>query len=140
MSTGRERAGSLPGLGMFCFGMSIIIAATVLNIAHDRLSGHGLESLPPFLAHLYDMSGKLGVTVALVSAGLSIITLGFALQRNRQVQVRSANPLARQPYFCTPEGDGAGPEVSRSGAVVLQTRKYLPAHSLSGTIGWPATR
>ena len=101
MSTGRERAGSLPGLGMFCFGMSIIIAATVLNIAHDRLSGHGLESLPPFLAHMYDMSGKLGVTVALVSAGLSIITLGFALQRNRQVQVRSANPLDCWPFRAT---------------------------------------
>ena len=55
MSTGRERAGSLPGLGMFCFGMSIIIAATVLNIAHDRLSGHGLESLPPFLARLFKL-------------------------------------------------------------------------------------
>ncbi len=142
MSTERERAG-LPALGMFYCGMGVIVAATILNVAHDRLSGFGIEALPGFLANMYEMSGKLRVTVALVSAGLSIIALGFALQRNRCVQVRSSdqkNPLSRLPYFCNPEAEESTSGVSPSGTVVLQTRRYMPQSSLSGTTGWAATR
>lgn len=139
MSTIGDRPGRLPGLGMFCCGMSVIVAATVLNVAHDRLSGNGLEALPPFLANMYDMSGKSRVTLALVTAGLSIILMGSALQRTRRTQRRTANSLAGQPYFSP--SDEAEPGVSNSGAVVLRTWKYLtPQHSLSGTTGWPTGR
>jgi hypothetical protein len=130
-------------MGLFACGLSVIVAAALLNIAHDRLSGTGLEALPGPLASMYDASGKSGVTLVFVAAGMSIILLSVVLQRNRQAKRASnapANPLASVPYFCTPTEEDDEQEVSPAGTMVLQTRKYLPASSLSGTTGWPATR
>ncbi len=143
MSTNRARTHSSAGMGLFACGLCIIIAAALLNIAHDRLSGSGVEALPPFLAHMYEASGKFGVTVVFVAAGMSVILLGTVVERNRRAQRTSttpANPLASVPYFCTSTSEDADQGVSPGGMVVLQTRKYLPASSLSGTTGWPATR
>jgi hypothetical protein len=142
MATRRERGG-LPEMGMFYCGMGVIIAATLLNIAHDRLPERGVDSLPPFLANMYDMSGKLGVTLTLVTAGMSIILLGFVVQRNRRAQRAAGrvSPTASTPYFYTSSGDEPESGVTSGGTVVLQTSKYLaPAAALSGTTGFPAPR
>jgi hypothetical protein len=129
---------------MFACGMGIIFAATVLNIAHDRLSGSGLERLPQPLANMYYLSGKLGVTLLFVSAGMSIIMLGILLpsrQRRRAAAAAAADPVPAAPYFCDSTTDDEGREVTPAGVVVLKTRKYLsPASNLSGSTGWPAAR
>jgi len=143
MSTKLERARSSTGMGLFACGLSVIVAAALLNIAHDRLSGSGLEALPGPIANMYYASGKVGVTVVFVAAGMSIILLSVVLQRSRRTPQASdtpTNPVASVPYFCTPSDEDSDREVSPAGTMVLQTRKYLPASSLSGTTGWPATR
>lgn len=144
MSTKLERTRTTAGMGLFACGLSVIVAAALLNIAHDRLSGSGIEALPGPIAHMYEASGKSGVTLVFVAAGMSIILLSVVLQRNRRAPravEATVNPIASVPNFCTPAEEGDGDqEVSPTGAVVLQTRKYLPASSLSGTTGWPATR
>src|SRR4051812_42336385 len=118
MSTGRERAAGTPNLGMFACGMGIIIAATVLNIAHDRLSGSGLERLPQPLANMYYLSGKLGVTLLFASAGMSIILLGFVPPRRRKradADADAASPAPAAPYFCDSTTDDEGREVTPAG-------------------------
>lgn len=128
MATYRERTRISAGLGLFVCGMSIIIAATVLNIAYDRLSGQGLAAIAPFLATLYDGSGKAGMTSILVAAGLSIIILSFVVQRNRRTSWERnglANPLPGLADFDIPPADTSTQEVSPTGSVILQTKKYL---------------
>ena len=47
-STTKSPPVGLPGMGAFCVGIAFIAAATVLNVAHDRLSGFRFETLPLF--------------------------------------------------------------------------------------------
>ena len=121
-------------MGLFYCGMGIIIASTILNIAHDRLSGRGLEILPPFLENMYTLGGKLGVTATLVSAGLSFILLGLAMQRHIKAKRAraAAASLGNMPYFTPDDANGESPP----GTMTLRTWKYLPPPSLSGTTGW----
>lgn len=125
MATYRERTRVSAGSGLFVCGMSIIVAATVLNIAYDRLSSRGLATVAPFLASMYDDSGKTGVTSVLVAAGLSLILLNFVAQRNLRMP-RSSSDLANtrsvMPYS---PASPSGPEVSPSGTFILKTRRYL---------------
>src|SRR5689334_6488749 len=61
------RSGSLPGMGAFCVGIAFILAATVLNVAHDRLPQFHMDKLPLYIGALYAATGKLGVTILFVS-------------------------------------------------------------------------
>jgi hypothetical protein len=141
MARGRDRFGNSAGMGLFYCGMGIIVASAILNVAHDRLSGRGLEILPPALENMYTISGKLGVTATLVSAGLSFILLGMAMQRHiKKKRARAAAmSLGNMPYFTPADGEEAAAESSGQGAMALRTWKYLPPPTLSGTTGW-ATR
>jgi hypothetical protein len=126
MATYREHTRASAGSGLFVCGMSIIIAATVLNIAYDRLSSQGLATVAPFLASMYDGSGKSGVTSVLVAAGLSLILLSFVAQRNRWTSRPSsdlANMRSVMPY--SPAAGPSSPEVSPSGTFILKTSRYL---------------
>jgi hypothetical protein len=143
MSARRKPFGGLPGQGLFYCGLAFIIAPAILNIAHDRLSGRGLEALPPFLEEMYNASGKLGVTAALVAAGLSMILFSFVLQRNNcnPHPNNDPKPVGDMPYFQASTEDDNGTGVTSSGQVILQTRKYLPQRSvLSGLTGRPSPR
>jgi hypothetical protein len=135
MARGRDRFGNTAGMGLFYCGMGIIIASAILNIAHDRLSGRGIEILPPALENMYATSGKLGVTAILVAAGLSFILLGMAMQRHIKAKraKAAATSLGNMPYF-VPDEDSS--ESSNAGTMSLRTWKYLPPPTLSGTTGW----
>jgi hypothetical protein len=128
---------------MFYVGLSFIGAATVLNIAYDRLSWVGVEVMPQFLAHMYDTSGKPSVTLVFVAVGLSFILMGFALPRAK-VEQRSSNRAQVRiaaPLFSPDETAEAGDqEVTPDGTVVLRTRKYVTDSRLSGATGWSSTR
>jgi len=127
---------------MFFVGLSFIGAATVLNIAYDRLSWVGVEVMPQFLAHMYDTSGKPIVTLVFVAVGLSFILMGFALPRAQVEQRSSKRPQVQiaAPLF-SPDADEAAEEgVTSNGTVVLRTRKYVTDSSLSGATGWAAPR
>jgi hypothetical protein len=131
---------SLPGLGAYCLGLGIIVAATILNLAHDRLCERDIARLPFFLPELYDNTGKFGVTLLLTALGLSVILLGAASRRVRAEEEKLDRPhVPSSPLFYGPGDDG--PADSRpAGAVVLTTRRYLAHANLSGTTGFPSRR
>src|SRR5689334_21788839 len=124
-----------PGLGTFCIGLGFIIAASLLNIAHDRFSRMEFRALPESIANLYEGVGKTGVTVILVSTGMLIIGLGFLNTSGRESRTGSHRSRSRAavpgaPYFCT--ADENAPKTP-PGRVALETRKYVsPAAALSG--------
>jgi hypothetical protein len=144
MATKTDRPRSWAGYGAFYIGMGMILSASVLNVAHDRLEGLGARSLPGFLADMYELSGKSGVTITFVTIGLSIILLGFALPRRNQKsssakRTGAVTPTA-VPLFTSTEDGEEGPEVA-GGKVVLRTRKFLsPNSGLSGVTGWEPPR
>jgi hypothetical protein len=136
MSTG-ERAGALgwSGLGSFCTGLALIVSATILNLAHDRMTPSEIDALPLFLSDLYDFAGKLGVTLLFVGAGLVLIILGLAMRCDRLLYSRGPRAEteveAEAVYFYTPDEQ---PDAAPGGGLVLQTRKYLrPKRSRSGS-------
>lgn len=134
------RAGSLPGLGAYCLGLGIIVAATMLNLAFDRLCERDIARLPQPIPRLYDASGKTGVTLLLVAAGLSIILLAAVARRAEAEEERPDRPyVPRAPAFYAP-GDDPQAGSHPPGAVVLQTRRYLAHANLSGATGFPARR
>lgn len=142
MATAAARPRQRTSYGAFFIGLSFIGAATVLNIAYDRLSWVGVEVMPQFLSHMYDVSGKAGVTLVFVAVGLSFILMGFALPRGASEQRSSNRPQIRVavPLF-SPETEGATEDgVTSNGTVVLRTRKYLADSSLSGATGWAPPR
>jgi hypothetical protein len=143
MATAAARPRSRAGYGMFSIGLSFIGAATVLNIAYDRLSWVGVEVMPQFLAHMYDTSGKPIVTLVFVAVGLSFILMGFALPRGR-VEQRSSNRqqvrIAAPLYSADSDAEADEQGVTSNGTVVLRTRKYLADTGLSGATGWASPR
>lgn len=141
MGSVKDRAGGVLGYVMFFCGLALIVAAPVLNIAYDRLAERAATTLPSFVVQAYEMSGKLGVTMLLVTAGLSIIIVGLVAQKGRPRRTSSQRVGRSTPYFPTPGPDTPLPEVSSSGTVILRTQKYLPGHaSLSGLTGFPLPR
>jgi hypothetical protein len=138
-----RRAGGWPGVGAFCVGFALIIAATVLNVAHDRLPASYIKSLPEWLSVLYKASGKFGVTLVMVSLGLAVLVLGAIYHgRSRPIKdvsddadstVHTSVPL----YSSDPESTPA--PTTTGGRMVLVTRKYLP-EEVQGHPGWRTTK
>ncbi|MCI0703820.1 MAG: hypothetical protein L0241_22400 [Planctomycetia bacterium] len=64
----------------FVAGIALIVAATAMNVALDRMTDAQVSQLPAFITDLYDTAGKLGVTLLLVGIGLAVIVFGIALQ------------------------------------------------------------
>ena len=127
----RSRLGSLPGMGAFCVGIAFILASTVLNIAHDRLSGFNMDKLPLYIGDLYVVSGKLGVTILLVSLGILCLIVGACLGRPTPYAAPLPDEVLpsglSQPYFVTGQSSAAAPTPTThsSGRIVLETWKYL---------------
>jgi hypothetical protein len=129
----RQR-GFRPGLGAFVLGISLICAASILNIAHDRIFADQTHKLPEVFAWLYQMSGKQGVTLVFAGLGVLVIVMGGVIRgmtaRPAAVPDGGANPSVSVPYFITPTAESL-PDVR--GGIVLETRKYLPqAHPSPG--------
>ena len=133
-ATTRSSRAGWPGLGAFCVGIAFIVAATVLNVAHDRLSGFKLDTLPLYIGTLYAVSGKLGVTILLVTLGMIFLLASACFRPHRPLSLSSASGgmatvADSQPFFCTghqPSSSGAsGATTHSSGRVVLETWKYL---------------
>lgn len=140
MSKNTLRARSLPGLGAYCLGLGIIVAATILNLAHDRLCERDIARLPFFLPHLYDASGKFGVTLLLTALGVSIILLGAVARRTREERGKGDRAhVPSVPVFYAAGEEGAT-DSHPPGVVVLTTRRYLAHANLSGTTGFPTRR
>jgi hypothetical protein len=114
-------------MGAFCVGIALILAATVLNVAHDRLPQYHMDKLPLYLGDLYAESGKLGVTILLVSLGVVCLLAGACFRRPAPIRLPGgAEPVPgdSQPYFVA--GHAAStPGTHSSGRVVLETWKYL---------------
>lgn len=144
MATKPERQRHWAGYGAFYIGMGVIGAATVLNIAYDRLPGVGAEMMPQFLSHMYDTSGKGNVTAVFVALGLSIILLGFAMPKGGREQRTAKHAKVGSiavPLFTAEDENGEEPGVSAAGTVVLRTQKYVsPNSGLSGVTGWAQPR
>ena len=131
MSKTMTRVRRKAGAGAFFIGMSLIGASIVLNIAYDRLPGVGAEAMPKFLAHLYDTSGKNGVTAVFVILGLGVMLFGFALPKSeteklaeaeQQVEAMQRAAAAEAPA----RDDGAeGPATTPNGQIVLRTQQYM---------------
>jgi hypothetical protein len=129
--TSIRKVGGWPGLGAFCVGLALIIAATVLNVAHDRLPASYIKSLPDWLGVLYKASGKFGVTLVMVSLGLVVLVLGAIYHGRARPLKESEEPdpasLVKTSVPLFSGGTEATPEPTHAGGrMVLVTRKYLP--------------
>jgi hypothetical protein len=114
-------------MGAFCVGIAFILAATVLNVAHDRLPQFHMDKLPLYIGELYAVSGKLGVTILLVSLGVVCMIAGAFFRRPlpyAESLPGSPVPGDSQPYFVTGQASST-PTTHSSGRVVLETWKYL---------------
>jgi hypothetical protein len=115
--------------GAFYIGLALIVASAALNIAYDRLSELGPEALPGFLTQMYETTGKLGVTITFVTAGMTVIALGFAFQGSFSKQrslPETGYAGSPMPYYSAPDGAEGEAQKTSSGGMVLRTRKYLP--------------
>jgi hypothetical protein len=108
----------------FFAGMALIILATIHNVGFDGMTQADRLTLPSFLAETYARSGKFGVTVFLVSLGLTIMTTGLLIRH-------LCSRWRRQGGWVAPEHLAPTPQWSNSstsapvGSVVLDTQKYL---------------
>src|SRR5262245_40965340 len=134
MSTAMTRVRRKAGAGAFFIGMSLIGASVVLNIAYDRLPGVGAEALPKFLSHMYETSGKNGVTIAFVVLGLGVMLFGFALPKSESEKIAEAEERIRAMQRRAaatepppqPSTDGANePTTTPDGQIILRTQQYL---------------
>ena len=115
-------------MGSFCAGIAFILAATVLNIAHDNIAGFELETLPFYVGTLYATMGKVGVTLLLVTIGMVCLLLGARVSMN---QPRAANSALApgsasglgSTYLNTARPSSSTP--SLTGRVSLETWKYV---------------
>jgi hypothetical protein len=142
MSLRRTYFGTGLGLGTFCIGLAFIVAASVLNIAHDRFSRAEYSALPEGIARLYEGVGKTGVTVILVTTGVMVMLIGFLNSSGHESRTGTRGSRAggtgvpATPYFCT--GNPNAPQTP-PGRVALETRKYVSA-ALSGVPGWDSAQ
>jgi hypothetical protein len=124
MSEAPSRTGNVLRLFGCCCGLTLILAATVLNLISDWLLGGGAGPVPSFVWAMYASFGKLGITLLLVVIGLAFIALGRTFSSSEDPNAQTASPLARRPLFYFPTDDPPeGP--LPNGTVVLRTRKYL---------------
>src|SRR5262245_37990198 len=138
-----QRLGFWPGMGAFALGFGLIVSASILNIAHDRIFADQTDKLPEFLGYLYLTAGKWGVTVVFVTLGLLVLLAGVVVRRLTEqlpwADLDEADPLSGTPHFPTPSDEGAP---RKGGTVVLETRKYVstPQPGLSALLPQPAPR
>ena len=101
-------------------GLGLITLATVTNFALAGMNYQELDAMPAPLKALYEMGGRLGITIVLVMLGVSVMVAGhvmYYLQRRRQQhdpwteQLESYASLANLP--------------SRGSSMRLETAKYL---------------
>ena len=132
MSAKGERAGGLLSSGTFWIAMGFILTAPLMNLGYDRmsktrLSGDGSEILPSFLVTLYNMGGKMGVTLFLIAIGVMILIFGQVWQRLKWRSVEAFDSTGDQvPYALRDSSTEEPAEVTTTpGHMALQTRKYL---------------
>jgi hypothetical protein len=113
-------------------GLGLITLATVVNFALAGMNHQELDAMPAALKALYEMGGRLGITIVLVMLGVSVMVAGhvmYYLQRRHQrhdpwnEQLESYASLANVPV--------------RGGSVRLETAKYLTP---PGPMVFPAER
>ena len=135
----RTRYSATFGTGAFASGIAFIVAATVLNIAHDHISGFELETLPFYVGTLYATTGKIGVTLLLVTLGMVCLLLGARVSARR---VGDRDALSSAQYWTTPSGTTylsspgrTGCSRGATGRVALETWKYVapPDEQAQGT-------
>jgi hypothetical protein len=117
------------GAGAFISGLAFIVAATVLNVAHDRMptQDYKLETLPLYVGTLYATTGKMGVTLALVAIGMVCVMLGLRFYGRPVLPgdspVSSGSSTGSSPALYTASGPTHA--VPGGGRVVLETWKYV---------------
>lgn len=134
MSANPPRTRSLPGMIAYIVGLGFIVAASALNVAHDRLDEKRFAELPQPLPQLYDAGGKSGGTTLLVAVGLSILTLGVMANRSRRALVAESDAPYPPTYYAPL--DTASESKSARG-MVLQTRRYMANPHSSSVTGLP---
>ena len=72
-----KRRHSRFGVIAYSVGLSLIVAATILNLTLGKLSLQDLYRLPDFLVEPYEAMGPLGVTLSVGGLGLAAILAGF---------------------------------------------------------------
>jgi hypothetical protein len=121
---------SLLASGTFWIGMGFILAAPVMNLAYDRMSktriqGDGSEMLPEFLATLYNMGGKTGVTILLSSIGVTILILGQLWQQLRSVKTSCSSRSSVPQALRDKSADEPAEAAPAPGHMSLKTGKYF---------------
>lgn len=113
-------------------GLGLITLATVTNFALAGMNHKELDAMPAALKSLYEMGGRLGITIILVMLGVSVMVAGhvmYYLQRRRQrhdpwnEQLHDYASLANIP--------------ARGSSMRLETAKYLTP---PGPMVFPAER
>jgi hypothetical protein len=127
-STG-ARVGHTFGAGAVVAGLAFIVAAIVLNIAHDRIQGqdYKFETLPFYVGTLYATTGKTGVTLALVTIGMASLLLGLRFSNRGSAPADS--PLSRGSSTGSSSALYTGSQQATAtavgGRIVLETWKYV---------------
>jgi hypothetical protein len=130
-STG-ARVGHTFGAGAVVSGLAFLVAATVLNIAHDRMpdQNYKMETLPFYIGTLYATTGKTGVTLLLVTIGMASLLLGLRFYgRDSRGAAPADSPLSRgsstgssSALYTASQQANAAPV---GGRIVLETWKYV---------------
>ncbi len=110
------------GIRGFAVGMFLIVLATVLNFALDKMSPDDVASLPWYIGAAFESGGKFGVTVVLCSIGLMLMLWQFfvnsangkdpkagfsaaARHGTRELAKRPTPPPPPEATVTTPDGE-----------------------------------
>ena len=106
----------------FFAGLCLIGLATVHNVTFESMTTADRVTLPAFLADTYAKTGKLGVTLFLVSSGLLVIACGFLVRHAYGRGKKSGGWVAPDRLAPNPSW---GESAAAVGRVELATQKYL---------------
>jgi hypothetical protein len=108
----------------FFAGLCLIGLATVHNVGFEGMNTADRMTLPTFLANTYAKTGKLGVTVFLVSSGLLVMASGFLVRCAYAAPKRTSTWAAPERLVPNPSWN-TDSAASINGRVELATQKYL---------------
>lgn len=124
-----KRRHSRFGVIAYSVGLSLILAAAILNVCLSKLSLQHLYLLPDFLVEPYEQAGELGVTLFFAGLGLLVILAGFLhmliLGKASRSSVSEEQTDADESAASSSQTKVAMDISSGNGLMVLETSKYL---------------
>ena len=119
----------------FFVGLCLIGLATVHNVVFEGMTTADRLTMPAFLADTYAKTGKLGVTLFLVSLGLLVIACGFLVRHSYGSGKKRGGWMAPDRLAPNPAW---GESASAVGRVELATSKYMQWSQQAGMMRYEA--